>query len=402
MDTLLHIFLILLFAYLALITGYLFVVSLAGNLFKRKIPAVVPGYKRIAVLITTYREDDVILHTAAAACSHNYPTDRYRVFIAAHDLKPATLRQLKTLDLDLHIVNFEQGSKARSLNYLLNRIDEHRYDIALVLDGDNIMQPGFLEKINQAFLTGAKAIQGHRTAKNRNTPVARLDALSEEINNHLFRKSPRTIGLSASLIGSGMAFEFPILKRIYNKPGILDNPACDREVDFEIMKAGIPVEYLSHALVLDEKVARQDVFRNQRRRWLESQLFHLQLFFSEKVVTKTKDYWNKLFITLIPPRVLLLGIFFLVLLLVVVQQWLQINLIGISPCWWAALALTYVVTLVISVPRQLFNRQTAAALFHIPSLLLAYLKAAFGIKTRRKEFVHTPKSYTGKSDPPTP
>src|SRR5690606_24787283 len=130
------------------------------------------------------------------------------------------------------------------LNYLLNTINENDYDIALVLDGDNIMQPGFLEKINTAFNNGFNAVQGHRTAKNKNTPLATLDALSEEINNHLFRKAQRVLGFSCALIGSGMAFQFKKLKEIYNKPGIIDNPACDREVDFEIMKADITIEYL--------------------------------------------------------------------------------------------------------------------------------------------------------------
>ena len=131
------------------------------------------------------------------------------------------------------------------------------------------------------FKIGYHAVQGHRAAKNRNTPIATLDAISEEINNHLFRKAQRALGFSSSLIGSGMAFEFSSLKKVYNKPGILDNPACDREVDFEMMKNGIVVQYLDDAVVLDEKVSNRNVLEKQRRRWLESQILHLKLFFSK-------------------------------------------------------------------------------------------------------------------------
>ena len=46
----------------------------------------------------------------------------------------------------------------------------------------------FLKKINAAFAHGYVAVQGHRTAKNMNTSWAILDAVSEEINNNIFRK----------------------------------------------------------------------------------------------------------------------------------------------------------------------------------------------------------------------
>jgi hypothetical protein len=50
------------------------------------------------------------------------------------------------------------------------------------------------------------AVQGHRTAKNTNNSWAILDAISEEINNNIFRKGHRVLGLSSAIIGSGMAF----------------------------------------------------------------------------------------------------------------------------------------------------------------------------------------------------
>jgi cellulose synthase/poly-beta-1,6-N-acetylglucosamine synthase-like glycosyltransferase len=295
-------------------------------------------------------------------------------------------------------VQFESGSKAKSLHYLLNNIDAGNYDIGLVLDGDNIMLPGFLEEINAAFQKGYAAVQGHRMAKNKNTAIAILDAISEEINNHLFRKAQRVLGFSAAVIGSGMAFEFKKLKEVYNKPGITDNPACDREVDFEMMKAGIVVEYIAGAGLLDEKVAREKVFRNQRRRWLESQVSHLQLFFSRKehVPHKTKDYWNKLFINLLPPRIIFLSIFFLIFLICLLQLWLPVT--GIVFIYWLGLFILYVICLLLSIPARFYNMRTLKALFHLPFIVWSFLRAAMGMRLHRHHFVHTPKSYTGEAN----
>lgn len=388
------------FALLSAGIGYLLVAAVAGRLRRQRNYPTDEHKRKIAVLITTYKEDDVILETASKACSHDYPSSRFDVFIAADQLKPETIVQLQRLPARIHPLMFESGSKARSLNFLLNRLDINEYDIALVLDGDNIMLPGTLEKINTAFARGYRAVQAHRTAKNLNTTIAVLDALSEEVNNHLFRKAQRVLGLSSTTIGSGMAFEPFRLKEIYNKPGILDNPACDRVVDFEMMKQGVEVEYIDDALVLDEKVAVENVYRGQRRRWLESQLIHLRLFFSrrEKVSRKTRDYWNKLFINLLPPRMLFLAIFAAISIVVLAGYLARTNVTGIAWPWWALLFAAYLLSILLSVPTGFYNLRTLKAILSLPLLVFSFIKAAFSLKPGRKEFVHTPKSYTG--DPP--
>jgi cellulose synthase/poly-beta-1,6-N-acetylglucosamine synthase-like glycosyltransferase len=397
-PTIVHIVFLLLFVYLSINILYLLVFSIAGNIARSKKIRFSEEKKRIAVLITSHREDAVIVNTVKRACEHNYPRDKFRVFLAADHLQGETIQQLRKYCAEIHEVNFPVGSKARSLNFLLNSIDVNQFDIALVLDGDNIMQQNFLEQVNGAFNNGYNAVQGHRTAKNINTSIARLDAISEEINNHLFRKSQSELGFSSSLIGSGMAFEFATLKKIYNKPGILDNPACDREVDFELMKADIPIIFLQDAVILDEKVAIKNVFENQRRRWLESQMLHLKMFFSKsEAAKKTKDYWNKLFINLIPPRIFFAGLFSIIFVICLFQYFLKVDITGIAIRWWLILFFAYFFAMLFAIPARYLNLSTLAAFLQLPAILFSYLKAAFTMKVNRKEFVHTPKSYTEQS-----
>ncbi len=378
-DQIIHMLTLVFFIYLAIHAIYFLIFSLAGKLVKKKHTTETYPKKRIAICIPSYNEDEVIVTTAKAAATHNYPSSYFDIFIAADHTGSETIDLLKQERVTVYALDFLHSSKARSLNYLLNSIDEKNYDIALILDGDNIMESGFLEKINTVFNNGYKAVQAHRTAKNRNTTVATLDAISEEINNHLFRKSQRAMGFSSALIGSGMAFEFHQLKKVYNKPGILDNPACDREVDFELTKDNIIIEYLDDTFVFDEKVAQKKIFKKQRRRWLESQLIHLKLFFHEKVSPKTKNYWNKLFINCIPPRIILL-VFFLIGIL-------------LSWKWGLLLFCIYIVSLIIAVPSRFYNYNTVKALLQLPFIILIYISALIGIKPKRKEFVHTPKSF---------
>jgi len=374
--------------------------AVAGHLSSLKKWMPNPHKNRFAILIPSYNEDNIIVETAFEAARHNYPSSHFDVFIAADHLSNETVEKLSALRVQVMRVEFELGSKAKSLNYLLNHIIEKNYDASIILDGDNIMLDGCLEKVNAAFQEGSAAVQCHRIAKNLNTPIAILDAISEEINNHLFRRGQRALCFSASTIGSGMAFHFNKLKQVYNKPGILGNPACDREVDFEMMKDRIVVEYIDDAYVLDEKVSGHAVFQRQRTRWLESQLIHLKLFFSSKeyVPNKSKDYWNKLFINLMPPRMILLASFFIVALVCLLEYLTDIPITGIAGFYWFTIFILYIFCLMISIPAKMYNRRTAAAVLYLPSAILSFLKAAMGIKTNRKEFVHTPKTFGQNTD----
>src|SRR4029077_13620905 len=100
------------------------------------------------------------------------------------------------------------------------------------------------------------------------------DAMSEEINIHLFRRGPAAAGLSALPLGSGMAFRTALINEILSAPSILENPGEDREIDMQLLLRKIKMEFLDDALVYDEKVSVASVFEKQRVRWLEAQLTH--------------------------------------------------------------------------------------------------------------------------------
>ena len=387
-----------LFVYMSANVLYLFLIAVAGKLAKSKTYSANPRKKRIAILVPSYKEDRIVITTAREAKNHNYPSELFDVFFAADQLQPETIQQMRAIPVNVLEVQFDIGSKARSLNKLLNSIPANKYDIGIILDADNIMLPGCLEQVNDAFQKGYKTVQCHRIAKNRNTPVAVLDAMSEEINNHFFRKGLRSVGLSSTVIGSGMAFEFDKIKEIYNKPGILGNPACDREVDFETMKAGLTIEYLENAFVLDEKVASQAVYEKQRTRWLESQIIHLKLFFDKNQghLPKTADYWNKLFLNLIPPRLIFLSAFCFILLLLLIQNIFSVKILSPDPIWWLLVTGIYFVTFLIAIPITFYNTKTVRAILYIPVLMFSMLRALTKMKVSRKEFLHTPKSYTQK------
>ena len=385
-----------LFVYLAAGVVYLFVLAVAGKIRKNKRYDPATRKHRIALLIPAYKEDAVILDTAKQAAQHNYPSESFGVFVIADKLEDETIFTLQSIPVNVIKVQFESSTKAKSLHLAMRQVAGKGYDYVMILDADNIMDAGCLEQVNAAFENGAGAVQCHRTAKNKQTPVAVLDAISEEINNHLFRKGPAAFGVSAALIGSGMAFRFHHLQAILDVPHILDNPGEDREIDLQLMHKNIRVEYLDDALVYDEKVASAQVFERQRVRWLEAQVMHFRRFLQPDMRTapRNSNYWNKFAQTLLLPRSLYILVLGLMMMLVALEWIFSFDFLYPPAAWWIGLTALFALSLLLAVPFSFYNRRTARAVLHIPVLIFSMVKALLQVRKNRTQFLHTPKNYT--------
>lgn len=343
---------------------------------------------RIALLIPAYMEDEVIKEVIKDALKHNYPSDKFDVILIADSFKPETLDSFAGMDIKIYARDFEISTKTRALNYALQNLDND-YDIACILDADNIMEDDFLLRVNDAYNRGFTAIQGHRTAKNLNTDFAILDAVSEEINNSIFRKSQRVLGLSSFLIGSAMAFDFQMFKSMMAEIEVVGG--FDKELEMRLLSMRKKTEYLPDAIVLDEKVQNARVFTKQRRRWLSAQFN----FFGKKFIPALKqfiiagnfEYFFKATMYIQPPRILLLGFLFI---LTVTAFFLS------SVFWfktWLILFLLMIMVLIFSIPGKFYNFNTLKALFVLPRGFVLMMFSLLKIRKANEKFIHTKHTY---------
>lgn len=385
------------FVYLSVNAVYLLVNAVGGRLIPTMTFPVHRDKKMIAVLIPCYKEDLVILDSVMHLKEHNYPKDRFSITVIADKLQSATISKLRQIPVG--VIEVDLSMKSRSLNAGLEAIRESGADIIMILDADNILGFDCLEKINAAFHAGCKAVQCHRTAKNRNTSVAWLDAMSEEININLFRRGPDRLGLSAAPIGSGMAFDPDLITEIFSSAEIQQNPGEDREIDLQLMRRKIKMHFIDDALVYDEKVSNAGVFERQRVRWLEAQLNHVKRFFHGDMISapKTFLYFNKILQILLLPRILTVAAFGIFLILLVAQSAFGSHLLFPSAVAWIVLMIVYLFSLIISIPADYFQLKTLLAFGQVPLLMLAMVRALMQMKRKRTEFLHTPKSFNAES-----
>lgn len=370
-------------------TLYIFIFSVAGLFYKQRNYSTPDKKRKIAVLIPGYKEDEVIIEVAKSALVQDYPTSNFDVVVIADSFQKETIGSLKKLPVTLIEVSFDKSTKSKALNSAMASLP-NTYDIAVILDADNVMATDFLSKVNAAFTKDTMAIQGHRTAKNTNNSWAILDAVSEEINNNIFRKGHRVLGLSSAIIGSGMAFKYDYFKSLMSTVTAVGG--FDKEIELKMLKEGHTILYLDDALVFDEKIQKADVFGNQRRRWLSAQLHYFRKdflnAFKHLLLKGNLDYFDKALQFIQPPRILLLGSSTLLSIVFITANFFLRNNILFSISW-VVLSTTCILSFFLSVPRKFYNAGTLSALVSLPKGMLIMLRSLMRIKGANKQFIHT-------------
>jgi len=384
---------IVLLVYFGLVVLYVFSISVVSLFPRKNLPLLDPRTRRIALLIPGFKEDRVILEVAEDALNQSYPRHLFDVIVIADSFLPLTIEHLKILPIKLIEVSFESSTKARSINKALSILPED-YDIIVILDADNLMEKDFLTKMNDAFSRGFTCVQGHRVAKNLDSSMAILDALSEEVNNNLFRKGHRVLGLSAALIGSGMAFDFKYYKEIMKTIDAIGG--FDKELELILIRNGNFIEYREDALIFDEKVQTAEVFSNQRKRWLSAHYAYFKEVISTVFHEVTKNGNFNYFIKAVqfasPPRLLLIGFLLIFATISIFVNELPLTII------WATLFLMSILAIVFATPKYFYNLGTLKALFKLPQSFIILFFNLFKLKNANKKFIHTQHGSTMKTN----
>jgi cellulose synthase/poly-beta-1,6-N-acetylglucosamine synthase-like glycosyltransferase len=260
---------------------------------------------------------------------------------------------------------------------------DERYDYVVVLDADNEIFPNYLQQINDYLSeTHERVVQTHRKAKNLNTPTAILDAVIEEMNNSIFRAGHVRLGISSALIGSGMVLDYEWFSRHIGK-------ACtageDKELEEMLLREQIHIGYAAHIEVLDEKVQQKDVLRQQRRRWVATQIHSAQVLWrrsGEALVKGNIDYLLKAIEAIIPPRSLLLAVLFTLCIVRSLTNPLH------AIAWWT-MWLILIFSLYFAIPKGLRAKSHGILLRQVPSFIGIMLGNLFHLKGASRKFIHT-------------
>lgn len=366
MTTLISILEILLAFLLSLQVLYYLFFAVASLFKVKRLPVKNQNQHKIAVFIPAYKEDNIIITTARKCLEQTYPSRKFEVIVLADSLKDKTMDGLLKLPVTTINIEFEKSTKAKSLNLGLSKMRDQNFEIAVVLDADNVMVPDFLERVNNSFNAGYRAFQGHRVAKNDNTNLSILDGLSEEISNNIYRKGHSVLGLSSSLAGSGMAFDYNLLSEVMSN--ISDHAAEDKLMQMDIASRKTTILYDAKAVVYDEKVSNINAFKSQRSRWLAAQYDAFLRFWHKGIAAAFKgnlSYASFTFQFFLIPKTILLGFLIAIAVLAIFN--------GLNTWLWLSIAIVFLLSMFLATPRRYYELQTLKALFMAPFVLFEML-----------------------------
>jgi cellulose synthase/poly-beta-1,6-N-acetylglucosamine synthase-like glycosyltransferase len=341
-------------------------------------------FGKIAVLFPAYKEDRVIVNSVTEFLKQDYPKEQYDIFVISDQMKEETVDALRKLPIKVIEVTFERSSKAKAMAFASDRIKGNGYDVVAIMDADNTTEPNFLSRINEAIMSGIGAVQACRTGKESSSDVARLDGISESINNGIFRIGHNAAGISAALSGSGMAFKADwFFENIYK----LNTAGEDKELEALLLKQRVYTVFLNDVDVFDEKVAKVDAIGNQRKRWIAAQYAILRRTipdFPKALFSGNIGYCDKIMQWMLPPRLIQ---FFLLALFTILGLISFNHAIYVK---WIILCLLQITAILLTLPRRFLNINLLKAIvLKIPKLIFVTIKGMFKLKGAHKDFIHT-------------
>lgn len=276
---------------------------------RRKHPEQTSTEADYAIIVTAYEQTDLLPSVVDSILKLNY--QNYLIYIVADKCDISTL---KFTDPKVILLRPETtlSSNIKSHFYAIDRF-KRPHDRVTIIDSDNLVDPEYLNMLDELFNQGFQAVQGVRKAKNLNTHYACLDAARDMYYRLIDNKILFEIGSSATLSGSGMAFTTSLYKECLLSSNI-EGAGFDKVLQFEILKRNHRIAFAEQAIVYDEKTSRPDQLVKQRARWINTWFKYFDLGLKMTALGIKEFDWNKFIFGIIlmrPPLFILLILSFL-------------------------------------------------------------------------------------------
>ena len=231
--------------------------------------------RKFGIVISARNEEKVIGNLLESIEKQDYPKELIRVFLVADNCTDNTAQIGREHGATVYERNDpEKARKGWALEFLFDRINEdfgiEYHDAYVIFDADNILDPLFLSKINDALDSGADVAVGYRDIKNFDT-----NPISAAYGIHFYRSTatlhrPRAaLGLSTHIAGTGYAIKSEHLKDGWHFSSLTE----DTQFTLNAIADGKKIVFCEDAIFYDEQPYQIKVMIRQRLRWAKGRLF---------------------------------------------------------------------------------------------------------------------------------
>lgn len=250
---------------LKLFTVYFACVALF-NLKKRRSCPKAPPRTRFAVLVAARNEEAVIGNLVESILRQDYPAALRDIYVIPNNCTDNTAGAALAAGAQVIGCLGTVRSKGGALHQAVCQLLPRDYDAFVVFDADNIADPAFLARMNDAFAAGARVCKSRmKTGNCARSAVAGCYGLYFAAFDWIFNRPRAACGLSAKLVGTGFAVHREVLEAMggWNTGTIAE----DAEFSAQCARLGYRVHWVSEALTYDEAPNSFLLSLRQRKRW---------------------------------------------------------------------------------------------------------------------------------------
>ncbi|MFV9507156.1 MAG: glycosyltransferase family 2 protein [Oscillochloridaceae bacterium umkhey_bin13] len=296
---------------LAVLVGYLLVLTVAALFAPQQTPLRANPTSRFAFLIPAHNEERLLPEVLANLQQLDYPLDAYTIFVVADNCSDATAAVARAGGAEVYErTNQVERGKGYALNWLIAQINarpEH-YDAMIVLDADTVVSANFLRVMDARLARGERVIQSYYAVRDPEAAWSTAFRAAALTVLHYLRPQGRmVIGGTTGLKGNGMVFATALLRDRPFSGGLTE----DIEYHMELVLDGERAMFAPDAVVWAEMPHTLKASDSQHARWERGRVEMLQRYvpqlLREAVRRRSFVLFDAAMEQLIPPFSVLVG-----------------------------------------------------------------------------------------------
>jgi cellulose synthase/poly-beta-1,6-N-acetylglucosamine synthase-like glycosyltransferase len=272
-------------------------------------------------------------------------------------------------------------AKIKSIQYAVEHF-KSQHEALVIFDSDNLVHPDYFTTLNQYFRQGYRAVQTQMLSKNTDSIFAKLDSIGHIYQSFTERQVRMELGLSACILGLGIAIETRLYKEIMYTDGL---GGFDKKLQADLVKKIPLLAYAAEAIVFDEKVDDGQTLERQRTRWLFAYFHYWKINWKLFITGLRRFNFNLIyfaFVMLRPPLFISAGAGLLSAI---------INLF-IDPFFslvWVIILLLFMLNFIWVIATKSSQKGMGRALLHLPAFIFRQVRALLKIRSAGKSFLKT-------------
>jgi hypothetical protein len=249
--------------------AYLLVVLAAAVWGRRRRPPAAGTTTTFAIVVPARDEERSIAASVASLLAVDYPADRREVIVVADHCTDATAAVAARAGATVWTRSGGDEGKGAALAWAFARVLEGRagagIEAVVVVDADCAVAPNLLAALDGRVRDGARAVQvAYRVGNADASRVAALRYASFALINEVRPLAKSTLGLSAGLFGTGMAFTRDVVaRRGWTARSLVE----DQEQHLALVAAGERVVFAPETCVVSAMPTSLGRAGSQQLRW---------------------------------------------------------------------------------------------------------------------------------------